>query len=150
MPTQVEQIVVGDIIAQNKSIAKGLCTGYHYHNGGSDSSGGSSSDSSSSGNTTQSTPTGSAPEPEPVIDEKQVQADQHYKTANDLFNNGDYQGTINELEKIYELGKNGSQTDALVQNSLNGIYRLAETAVSQTRLYNSKESFIIYPKLQSI
>ena len=47
----------------DKSIAKGLCTGYHYHNGGSDSSGGSSSDSSSSGNTTPSTPS-VAPEPD--------------------------------------------------------------------------------------
>ena len=128
----------------DKSIAKGLCTGYHYHNGGSDSSGGSSSDSSSSGNTTPSTPTvAPEPEPEPVIDEKQVQADQHYKTANDLFNNGDYQGTINELEKIYELGKNGSQTDALVQNSLNGIYGLAETAVSQ-KDYTAAKNHLSY------
>lgn len=122
-----------------KSKAKGLCTGYHYHNGGSDSTGGSSSTSSSNSNTTKSTSTVA---PEPVIDEKQVQADQHYKTANDLFNNGDYQGTINEVEKIYELGKNGSQTDALVQNSLNGIYRLAETAVSQKDYITAKNHLL--------
>ena len=40
------------------------------------------------------------PTPEPVIDEKQVQADQHYEEAKNLYNQGDYQGAIKELEKI--------------------------------------------------
>lgn len=40
----------------DKSIAKGLCSGYHYHNGGGDSSsGGSSSGSSSSGESSSQT-----------------------------------------------------------------------------------------------
>ncbi|PCD05704.1 hypothetical protein CMV16_21985 [Peribacillus simplex] len=110
-----------------KSIAKGLCSGYHYHSGGGSSSGGSSSSSSGS---SSSSSTKSAPStPAPKVDEKQVRANEHYKTANNLYNSADYQAAIIELEKIYELKKNDSRTDTLVQKSVSAIYELAETAV---------------------
>ena len=67
-----------------------------------------------------------------------MQADQHYKTANDLYNNNEYQGTINELEKIYQLERNNSKTETLVQNSLNAIYELAKVANSQLDYPNAK------------
>ncbi|MGE7765758.1 YHYH domain-containing protein [Peribacillus sp. NPDC096540] len=120
----------GSHYCSEKSIAKGLCSGYHYHNGGGSSSGSSSNSSSSSGSSssssTKSAP--STPAPAPKVDEKQVRANEYYKTANDLYNSTDYQAAIIELEKIYELKKSDSKTDALVQKSVSAIYELAETA----------------------
>ncbi|WP_251029149.1 MULTISPECIES: YHYH domain-containing protein [unclassified Bacillus (in: firmicutes)] len=126
-----------------KSIAKGLCSGYHYHNGGGSSSGGSSSsDSSSSSGSSSSNSTESAPStpaPAPKVDEKQVRANEHYNTATDLYNSADYQAAIIELEKIYELKKNDSRTDTLVQKSVSAIYELAETSFRKEDNSTSKD-----------
>jgi hypothetical protein len=110
---------------------------YHYHNGG-----GSSGSSSSGSTPTPSTP---APAPKPKIDEKQVQANQYYQEANSLYNSSDYRAAIDELEKIYELGKNDSKTDSLIQKSLSAIYGLATNAV-QKEDYSTAKDHINYIK----
>ena len=83
--------------------------------------------------------------PKPKIDEKQVEANQHYKEANKLYNNEDYKGTIKELEKIYDLGKNNNQTEILIKNSLLAIYQLAGDATDQ-KDYTTAKSYLSYIK----
>lgn len=131
---------------------------YHYHNGGSssssstNSSSGTSTNSSSSGtssSTSSSTSTSSSSsnsststsvtQVKPVVDEKQVRANEHYKVANEYFNKGSYQSAIAELEKIYELGKEDSKTETLLKQALSSIYQLAEEAVNQEEFTVAKE-----------
>ncbi|MFF2446497.1 YHYH domain-containing protein, partial [Neobacillus sp. NPDC058068] len=59
-----------------KSKAKGLCTGYHYHNGGS-SSGGSSTKVGSSGGTTQTVPAAkpAGPSQEQIAQQEKVKGE---------------------------------------------------------------------------
>ncbi|MDQ7860314.1 hypothetical protein RCO48_02355 [Peribacillus frigoritolerans] len=52
MHTLAEQIQVEDTIVAKKSMAKGLCSGYHYHNGGGDTS----SDTSTGGGSSTPAP----------------------------------------------------------------------------------------------
>lgn len=130
---------------------------YHYHNGGN--SGGSKSnsnnnegDSSSSNSTpkpkenTQKSAPAKEPsqpktksKPKPQIDKKQVQADQHYQNALDLYNSANYKDAINELEKIYVLKKSNNKTDELVKQSVEAIYKLAETARNKENYASAKD-----------
>jgi len=137
---------------------------YHYHNegGSSDSSSETNSNSESnsdstsnsySNNSSNSTaepssnneeptiPSQPEPElePEPKIDKKQVQADEHYKNATDYFNNDTFHDALEELDKIYDLDRNDSKTDELVQKSLNAIYNLAESNLDDENYDESKE-----------
>lgn len=114
---------------------------YHHHNGGgskSNNSTGSSSDTSKPVPTPKSEPT-PKPEPKPKIDKKQGQANKHFQQANSYYNSGDYQSAIDELEKIYKLGKNNSKTDSLVRKSLAAIYGLATSAFKKEDYSTAKE-----------
>lgn len=121
---------------------------YHYHNGGGSSNSGSESSSSGSssgsGSKSNSPPVESStskpePKPQPKIDEKQVQADEHYKKATDYFNNDKYYEALKELDKIYELDRDDSKTNELIQNSLTAIYNSAVANLDDKNYEKPKE-----------
>ncbi len=113
---------------------------YHYHNGGSSGTSRSSSSTSKPAPTKSVTAT-----PEPKVDEDQVKAENYYTTAMDLYNSGDYKKAITKLEKIYELNKNSSKADSLIQKSMNAIYQLADTS-SNAGDYSIAKDYAIYLK----
>jgi tetratricopeptide (TPR) repeat protein len=102
---------------------------YHYHNGG-----GNNSKSGSRSTAKKSTP-------KPQIDEKQVEANRHYKKAKSFYDSGDYKSAIDELEKIYELNRDDCKTDSLMEKSLSGIYRLAKKA-NKDKDYNTAKEYL--------
>lgn len=141
---------------------------YHYHNDGesgsssgssnsdsnsstdsetnpsseSNSSSGSSSEQSSNSNNSKNIESDSQTsdsKPKPQIDEKQQKANEHYKKANNYYNSSKYHDALDELNKIYKLEKNDSQTDTLVKQSLVSIYEVAETSLDDEDYDKSKE-----------
>lgn len=125
-----------------KSKAKGLCTGYHYHNGGT-SSGGSSEGSSDTSSGSTSTTTTSTPVQQ--VDENQVKADTILAQAQELYAQGDFENTLVELEKLYPLERNISKADTLVAQSLQGVYNKADEAY-RAKDYNTAKSKLTYIK----
>lgn len=106
---------------------------YHYHNGGSTSN--------SSSNISKPVPS----TPEPKIDEEQVKAENYYTVATNLYNSKNYKEAIGELEKIYELNKDSSKTDSLIQKSVYAIYELAESKAN-TGEYSIAKDYAVYIK----
>ncbi|WP_173918968.1 YHYH domain-containing protein [Halobacillus sp. Marseille-Q1614] len=87
-----------------KSIAKGLCTGYHYHNGGSSSSSSSSSSNTSIPTTEPEEPVG--PTPEEIADQEKNEGEEDGYAAglSDGYNETDESNTTTTGSDAYEDG----------------------------------------------
>ncbi|WP_226658937.1 YHYH domain-containing protein [Pseudalkalibacillus hwajinpoensis] len=146
-----------------KSIDKGLCTGYHNHNSGN--SGSSSSSSSSSSNSSSNSSSGSstssqssnsstgsssnsssssqsekpAPKPEPKIDEKQVKADEYTSVAKSLVKEEKYEEALQEIEKVYDLDKDTATIDSFVASTVSSMYSNAENALKDKEYDEAKK-----------
>ena len=149
-----------------KSIDKGLCTGYHNHNSGN--SGSSSSSSSSSSNSSSNSSSGSstssqssnssnsstgnssnsssssqsekpAPKPEPKIDEKQVKADEYTSVAKSLVKEEKYEEALQEIEKVYDLDKDTAAIDSFVATTVSSMYSNAENALKDKDYNEAKK-----------
>ncbi|WP_371017973.1 YHYH domain-containing protein [Pseudalkalibacillus sp. JSM 102089] len=141
-----------------KSIDKGLCTGYHNHNSGNSGSSSSSSNSSSSSSSNSSSGSSTisqssnssnsssssqsekpAPKPEPKIDEKQVKADEYTSVAKSLVKEEKYEEALQEIEKVYDLDKDTAAIDSFVATTVSSMYSYAENALKDKDYNEAKK-----------